>query len=317
MPRSKTSRPVTEGVVGRSRSASLPAVDVPPPALVFGWIAQRSIDKLRGRWRTRGDKPQHCTKGDRIARRAVHALVLALMVTETPAAYGADQLAAERAPSSDMLKTIIDNTTDRRFYVGTRSRLGKTHDTFFPASGSIFDSDYDVSIGGGAVLGYGTGPLLGPLGLRGEVEVGYFEAAVDTFNVNGARRPSEQSVGTMNGFTGFANGYIDAHLGALGMAQGTPLARLAPYVGVGVGVARIGLDDYGTFDEGIVMDDWDTSVAFQLSTGLRAAITERMSIEVGYRREVIPDLEFKARDHTRSSMDITRDVFTLGLQRRF
>ncbi|MEO1104217.1 MAG: outer membrane beta-barrel protein [Pseudomonadota bacterium] len=249
-------------------------------------------------------------------RRGAFALAVPIILGAPPA-NGADLAQNTPQDVANVFAAAEEAAREGGFYFGSRSRFAATHDTEAFADGAAFGTSYDVSMGGGALLGYDTGPRFGLIGLRGEFEVGYFQTSADEQTVNGVKQPDERSVGTLTGFTGFANAYLDAHLQEFAAVSGTPVARVKPFVGAGVGVARVGLEDFGTFDEGVVIDSWDTSVAFQLSAGLRLAITERMSVELGYRREMIPELEFQARDGTDTGFDLTRDVFTVGLQRRF
>lgn len=284
------------------------AVDIPPASLLLGWTAQRCLASWRGR-RTDGAKRTKST--------AASILIVAAFTGLSFAADAADIGASEGERVAAAFIAVDEAAAKAGFYFGTRTKIAATQDTSYNTRSGPAEASYDPSFGGGVLVGIETGPRIGPLGLRGEVELGYFTSNVDEISVRGVTRSSDDSVGSLSGYTGFANAYIDANLGAFGGAKNTPLQRVKPFVGAGIGVAHVGLDGQGTFSDGRLVDDWETAAAFQVSAGMRIDITERMSVELGYRREMIPDLSFDATDGTKNTVDITRDMFTIGLQRRF
>ncbi len=291
--------------------------DIPPPALLAGWLARKALRGLRAhyanrtkatarpcRWRTRFP-----TTGIILSWLSVTGFV--------PAAEGADLVPSPTLEMNALFDATEETAKRAGFYFGTRGRIGVNSDTSLQSAAGNVDIAYDPSFGTAALIGYGTSPVFGPIGFRGELEAGFFTSEVDQIDVAGVSRSSETSVGSLTGFTGFANGYLDAHFSAFEQVKGTPLSRVTPFVGAGIGVARVGLDEVGTFADGIIADDWDTSVAFQVSAGVRVNVTPRTLVELGYRREIIPDIELNLRDGSSSDFDLTRDLFTVSLQRQF
>lgn len=67
--------------------------------------------------------------------------------------------------------------------------------------------------------------------------------------------------------------------------------------------ANVTLGDQGTLHSGVVIDDDDTGIAFNATAGLSIQALERTHIDPAYRYEIVPDLEFKARDGTKSNTE--------------
>ena len=57
---------------------------------------------------------------------------------------------------------------------------------------------------------------------------------------------------------------------------------MSPYLGAGIGVARVSLDGY-TSSGTLIVDDSDTVFAGQLSAGVLYALNEQVSLDLGYR----------------------------------
>ena len=66
---------------------------------------------------------------------------------------------------------------------------------------------------------------------------------------------------------GLANAYYDFDTGT----------KLRPFVGAGIGIGQVKLDD------GRAGDDDDTGFAYQLQTGVAYAINDKLSAQIGYR----------------------------------
>jgi opacity protein-like surface antigen len=72
-----------------------------------------------------------------------------------------------------------------------------------------------------------------------------------------------------------------------------------PYVGLGVGAARVNANATDGFDS---LDDQDTNFAYQGMAGVAFAVSDQLSLDVGYRYFAAPDLEF-----TSTAGDVTAD----------
>lgn len=84
----------------------------------------------------------------------------------------------------------------------------------------------------------------------------------------------EDSAGKIKVLAGLANAFYDFDTGT----------KIRPYVGAGVGIGQVKLDD------GPVDDD-DTGFAYQLMTGVSYPINDKLSAQVGYRYLGVTEVE--------------------------
>lgn len=132
-----------------------------------------------------------------------------------------------------------------------------------------FDNGWTASVAGGRAFASG---------LRIEGELAYRDAEI------------ERSVGVApgaeaNAISLLANAYYDFNRAG----------QFQPYVGAGVGVAQI---DGRTFNNATLaanlvgFDSTDTNIAYQVLAGVGVGLSERVTLDVGYRYFAAPDLEF-------------------------
>lgn len=82
--------------------------------------------------------------------------------------------------------------------------------------------------------------------------------------------------------------------------------QFQPYVGAGVGVTQV---DGRSFNNAslpsdlVGFDDTDTNFAYQVLAGVGVGLSERVTLDVGYRYFAAPDLEFSGR----GLLGVTRD----------
>jgi len=176
---------------------------------------------------------------------------------------------------------------------GTSHQQGETNLTAGPVYGGIWggalfpdssdmnnlsltaDVDYDTGYGVGLLMGYDFGEW------RLDVEGSYRTSSVDTLNVNSA--PSTTSGGDLEVSALMINGYYDFEMPG----------DVSPYLGAGIGVARVSLDGY-TSSGTLIVDDSDTVFAGQLSAGVLYALNEQVSLDLGYRYMMTGDAELNA-----------------------
>lgn len=138
------------------------------------------------------------------------------------------------------------------------------------------DLEFDSGWGIDGALGYS---LSGSLqGFRVEGEVGYRSNDIDKVNVNNfGQFPG--ATGDADVWTGLVNGYYDIDLGS----------NFIPYVGAGLGVARVS----GKITvPGAAISDNDTVFAYQLSAGVGYAVSPTTTLFAGYRYLATDDLDF-------------------------
>ena len=107
--------------------------------------------------------------------------------------------------------------------------------------------------------------------VRAEVEGAYRSNDVDNHSTTGPAL--DGSEGDTHVASAMVNGYYD-------LPNST---NLTPYIGGGLGVARVAYDNYATTADGEILDDAKTVPAFQAMVGLNAPITSRLSMNAEYR----------------------------------
>jgi outer membrane protein OmpA-like peptidoglycan-associated protein len=127
------------------------------------------------------------------------------------------------------------------------------------------DADFENDWVEGLGLGYAFSG-----GLRLEGEISHRFNALDT---------SVATDGDTHAWAAMLNGYYDFN------ADGA----ISPYVGLGVGAARVnGNGSVGP----LAYDDQDTAFAYQGAVGVAFAVSDQLSLDVGYRYFTAPELSF-------------------------
>jgi opacity protein-like surface antigen len=107
--------------------------------------------------------------------------------------------------------------------------------------------------------------------LRTEVEGAYRQNDVDNHSTTGPALAGSE--GQAKVASAMVNGYYDVPTSV----------NIKPYIGGGVGVARVSYDNYATVDDGVILDDANTVAAFQGMVGLSAPVHARLSLNAEYR----------------------------------
>ena len=163
-----------------------------------------------------------------------------------------------------------------RFAVGTLGTLAETS----------VETEYDMGGFVAAALGVRRGAL------RGEIELSYARFGVDTHAAEaisgGASTPARipftelDSLGDASALSAMVSAYYDLDMG-----------RLSPFVGVGIGLGKLKLDDYGatpldpSAPGGVVLDDQDIGLAYHATVGASFAVTDKIGLELAYRYQGI------------------------------
>jgi OmpA-OmpF porin, OOP family len=152
------------------------------------------------------------------------------------------------------------------FYAAFRGGPGWTGDSLDGAFGFEDTTQYKT----GVTLGLGLGYVL-PLGFRVEGEFGFLHIPVDT-------EGGVDEGGYINNYLLMANAYYDLKLAALGPFK--------PYVGFGLGVARVNIRQTifrESVGQHVDVNTPRTSFAYQARAGLAYELTPRLDLSVGYR----------------------------------
>ena len=151
------------------------------------------------------------------------------------------------------------------------------------------ESTYDTGWAVSGAVGYSFS-----FGLRVEGEVAYRRVELDKLKINedgglgatlggpslnGLTTPAD---GTESALSGMVNLWYDINTGT----------RFTPYVGGGIGVARISLDKL-TVGGVEIADDHDHVFAYQLGAGVAYALTPKISLTADYRYFATRDAQLK------------------------
>jgi len=159
-------------------------------------------------------------------------------------------------------------------YLGI-SDMGDYDFDFFQTIPSVVVGQGTITTDTGLSYGLAVGMRVAP-NLRAEVELS--RTSNDTKEIG---RPFTEYDGSFDATFGMANLWYDIPV------QG----RLKPYVGGGLGFARVSQD--GKSGAGVTLvDDSDTALAGQLGFGARIQVGDRGQIDIGYRYKTTADLDF-------------------------
>ena len=143
-------------------------------------------------------------------------------------------------------------------------------DADFNAGGDTGESSFDTGFNVGVSGGYDFGPV------RAEGEVTYRLNDVDEYNVTGFGTFTGD--GDVSALSLLANGFWDIEIPG----------PVTPYLGAGIGVAQVSLDDS---TPGI--DDDDTVFAYQVAAGAAFELMPSLALDLGYRYFATADPEFE------------------------
>ena len=195
----------------------------------------------------------------------------------------------------------------RNYYVELRGGLAFPDDTDFNANAAtnIVNTYEDAGYFIGGAFGFN---LLETAAyrLRGDVELGYRDADVESHIVNGTSAGSAASFGSTSIFYGLANLSVDLKTGT----------ALTPYLSAGGGFGNVEFDGHGA-NGATLMDDSATGYAFQAGAGINYEFGGGLSFNIGYRYLAIYDLELTSVGGTTSSTDVTDHQMLFGLRQSF
>ncbi len=179
-------------------------------------------------------------------------------------------------------------------YVGAKFGLSILSDSNITTSdGYSSEFSYDNGFGMNLALGYKF-PMF-----RLEGEVAYYANDLDGYS---DRNGSGEADGDIKNLSGMLNAYFD-------FANST---FITPYVGGGVGVAKVDLSD-----QSFTWDDSDTVYAYQGMAGVNFALTKQLSIDAEYRYFGTQDPEFDDDADGTIKAEIASHNLLVGLRMQF
>jgi outer membrane protein OmpA-like peptidoglycan-associated protein len=187
---------------------------------------------------------------------------------------------------------LAAEAADKGFYLG-----GAGGYNFLPEDSELgsVDADLDGDWAGLGALGYAFAS-----GLRLEGEFGYRENDVDT--ISGA-----SGAGTYRTSTFMTNLLYDFH------RDGWPVT---PYVGIGLGAARVALGGVAPV-AGSTINDSDVGFAMQGIVGASLDLNRYFALTADYRHLRVPDLSYTTNGGTSVDSDYATNQIMVGLRFRF
>lgn len=223
------------------------------------------------------------------------------------AAISADAEDFADFPDVPEVQRFDDAFRDAGFYAGLRGGTVWANDTRFAINaGTPVENTYQLGFSGSGFIGVDLPDIYYGLGVRLEGELGLSQFAVDTHTVGGAAVAATGSFGKTDAFTGTVNLYLDYGFGVV-----------RPFVGGGVGVARVGFDDHGVTGSPGVMDDTENGLTWQVMAGLGVDVTSTITVEAMVRYQGIEDVGLVSATGPKTQVDLGTSQVMLGARFNF
>lgn len=175
--------------------------------------------------------------------------------------------------------------------LGVMGQLQTDRDVSGAAAGAL---ETQLGIGGNGVAGYQFDN-----GIRIEGELAYRHNGADRFN-------NANTDGALSSFSILGNVIYEFD---------NP-SGIYPYVGGGLGMSRVGADNFSNLG-GAALDDSDIVMAYQGLAGVAFALTPQLSLTAEYKYFKTSDPEFSNANNARVSVNYSAHTALLGLRYRF
>ncbi len=187
-----------------------------------------------------------------------------------------------------------DNDPSKGFYVGAAVGANWTRDSDITGTGINVGADFDTGWAGALTAGHAYGN-----GVRSEIELGRRGNDLDSLSGTTA------GTGDVTAWSGMVNVLYD-------FKTGTPFT---PYVGAGLGAARVSLDVRPIGSSRI--DDSDTTLAYQGIAGVGYRLNESAQAFVDYRYFATSGLNLATAAGTSVDADYDNHTVMVGLRYHF
>tara|TARA_R110002110_G_scaffold85816_4_gene223709 strand:+ start:43060 stop:44139 length:1080 start_codon:yes stop_codon:yes gene_type:complete len=180
---------------------------------------------------------------------------------------------------------------DRGWYISGLVGLNKANDSDIDGSGINAEAEFDWGPAGLAGVGFDYGS-----NWRAELEAGYRDADIDS--VSGAT-----STGDIEALSLMANAFYDIDINS----------SFEPYVGAGLGFARVSADGVSPVSTTSIDDD-DYGYALQAAAGVAYPLSERLKLTVDYRFLSVQDLNYTTASGVGVDADYNDHSIFVGLR---
>ncbi len=189
-------------------------------------------------------------------------------------------------------------------FLGGWGGLGLLDETQAEGDGGDLLIDYDPGTAFGMTLGYDLGTAFPEIGIgRIELEI--------------ARRSNDlEDVEFSDGTLGAAGKLSVTSIMLNSFAEYQTADPWLPYLGAGLGYARVSLED-ARAESAPLADDHDWVFAYQFGAGIGYRIGQRLVLDLGYRYFATLDPEFNLADGTSTEWEYDSHTANLGLRFHF
>ncbi|MBX9925168.1 MAG: outer membrane beta-barrel protein [Hyphomicrobiaceae bacterium] len=236
-------------------------------------------------------------------------LSIALTTAIVGLSYSGPAIAADLGGRPGSIKDpppqYIESVPTYKFYLAARGGLTFPEDTDFNTLGLGVTNEYELGYFFSGAAGLSN--LAGVPGLRGEIEIGYSQADVESHNVGGAKFTGGNAFGRTALTYGLASLYYDFNTGTI----------VRPFIGAGGGIADVSFENHGVTGIGTLLDSSDTAYAYHITAGANVEITKSLNFELAYRYLGTTGAELTARNGTKTEVDTGDHQIMFGLRQSF
>ncbi len=188
-----------------------------------------------------------------------------------------------------------DQGQDRGYYIEGMAGVSLPQDSEVSAGGASADVSLDAGFTGGLALGYTYGN-----GFRAELEFGIHDNDID-------RAPGLAINGDIQTFSLMLNALYDFNYSG----------PITPFLGVGIGGARVKVNADAHPNVTGTVDDSDSGFAWQAMAGVAYEINDRMRASLRYRYFSVPDINLTSSGGTSFETDYASHDIMFGLRWSF
>jgi OmpA-OmpF porin, OOP family len=221
---------------------------------------------------------------------------LALTITASILAMSSSAFAADSGSDTQSQTTKDDLVAGSGWYVSGSTGLAILEQSTSHGGGSHFDTTADNP---GFDVNGALGKELGN-GFRAEAEISYRQIGLDHITSYGPPGSGGAS-GDTSALSLMGNGYYDFDTGG----------PIKPYVGVGIGGARVSMSNVAVHGNALVNDD-DVDFAYQAMAGVGYQVTPQGTLFVGYRYFAVDDPTFNTSVGSRVGSDFASHNIEVG-----
>lgn len=193
---------------------------------------------------------------------------------------------------------------ENKWYVALSGVGVNLEDQDYSSAGGNVNAELDDGMG--AILAFGHQMEFGFLkGMRGELEAGFRNNDINSLALNGVTTAG--ATGKSKAYSVMGNVYHDFVNSSL----------VTPYIGAGIGGARIVAENYNSAAVADSLDDKDTVFAYQGIAGLGFKLSEDWTLQAEYRYFATSEINMSTTSGANADIDYNSNNVVVGLRYAF